>query len=72
MNSIDKEDTEKEGTEKEEFEDISIPYDVSKIDILFEPEYVDRLVRKYDLGELNLNPDFQSPSVFDYYKVNTN
>lgn len=53
-----------EDTEKEDFEDISTPYDVSKIDILFEPEYVDRLMRKYKLGELNLNPDFQRNEVW--------
>ncbi|MDQ7062056.1 MAG: DUF262 domain-containing protein [Sulfurimonas sp.] len=51
-------------TEAEDFEDISTPYDVSKIDILFEPEYVDRLVRKFDLKELNLNPDFQRNEVW--------
>lgn len=34
-----------EDIETEEFEDIKTPYDVSKIDILFEPEYVDRLVK---------------------------
>ena len=30
--------------EIEDFEDISAPYDVSKIDILFEPEYVGKKV----------------------------
>ena len=50
--------------EIEDFEDISTPYDVSKIDILFEPEYVDRLVKKFDLKELNLNPDFQRNEVW--------
>jgi len=50
--------------ENEDFEDISTPYDVSKIDILYEPEYVDRLVRKFKLGELNLNPDFQRNEVW--------
>lgn len=50
--------------EKEDFEDISTPYDVSKIDILFEPEYVDRLLKKFELGELNLNPDFQRNEVW--------
>lgn len=50
--------------EIEDFEDISAPYDVSKIDILFEPEYVDRLVKKFDLKELNLNPDFQRNEVW--------
>jgi len=65
MSDIDnKQIKEEEDTEKEEFEDISTPYDVSKIDILFEPEYVDRLIRKYDLGELNLNPDFQRNEVW--------
>jgi hypothetical protein len=65
MSNIDnKHIIEEEDTEKEEFEDISTPYDVSKIDILFEPEYVDRLIRKYDLGELNLNPDFQRNEVW--------
>lgn len=53
-----------EGTESEEFEEISTPYDVSKIDIHYEPEYVDRLVRKYKLRELNLNPDFQRNEVW--------
>lgn len=50
--------------EIEDFEDISAPYDVSKIDILFEPEYIDRLVKKFDLKELNLNPDFQRNEVW--------
>lgn len=50
--------------EKEDFEDISTPYDVSKIDILFEPEYVDRLLKKFEIGELNLNPDFQRNEVW--------
>ena len=50
--------------ENEDFEDISTPYDVSKIDILYEPEYVDRLVKKYKRGELNLNPDFQRNEVW--------
>ena len=50
--------------EKEDFEDISIPYDVSKIDILNEPEYVDRLVKKFDNKELILNPDFQRNEVW--------
>lgn len=57
LNSID-------DIEIEDFEDISTPYDVSKIDILFEPEYVDRLVKKFDLKELNLNPDFQRNEVW--------
>ncbi len=59
--SEDKDDI---GIENEDFEDISTPYDVSKIDILYEPEYVDRLVRKYKFGELNLNPDFQRNEVW--------
>ena len=50
--------------EKEDFEDISTPYDVSKIDILNEPEYVDRLVKKFDNKELILNPDFQRNEVW--------
>jgi len=50
--------------EKEDFEDISTPYDVSKIDILNEPEYVDRLVKKFDNEELILNPDFQRNEVW--------
>jgi len=50
--------------EIEEFEDISTPYDVSKIDILNEPEYVDRLVKKFDNKELILNPDFQRNEVW--------
>jgi len=58
------EDTDINKIETEEFEDISTPYDVSKIDILFEPEYIDRLIKKYDLKELNLNPDFQRNEVW--------
>ena len=53
-----------EGIENEDFEDISTPYDVSKIDILNEPEYVDRLVKKFDNKELILNPDFQRNEVW--------
>ncbi len=53
-----------EDIESEEFEDIKTPYDVSKIDILFEPEYVDRLVKRYDEKTLNLNPDFQRNEVW--------
>ncbi len=53
-----------EDIETEEFEDIKTPYDVSKIDILFEPEYVDRLVKRYDEKTLNLNPDFQRNEVW--------
>lgn len=53
-----------EDIEVEEFEDIKTPYDVSKIDILFEPEYVDRLVKRYDEKTLNLNPDFQRNEVW--------
>lgn len=65
MNNINKQPIiEEDDTEKEEFEDISTPYDVSKIDILFEPEYVDRLLKKYEIGELNLNPDFQRNEVW--------
>ncbi len=62
MNEIDIE--KEDDTEKEEFSEISTPYDVSKIDILYEPEYVDRLVKKYDNKELNLNPDFQRNEVW--------
>jgi hypothetical protein len=49
---------------KDKFENVTTPYDVSKIDILFESEYIDRLIKKYDLGELNLNPDFQRNEVW--------
>jgi len=51
--------------EKEELGDISEPYDVSKIDILNEPEYVDRMIKKYDNKELILNPDFQRNEVWN-------
>lgn len=62
--SINKNFISENDIEKEEFEDISTPYDVSKIDILNEPEYVDRLVRKFDKEELILNPDFQRNEVW--------
>jgi len=51
--------------EKEDYENISEPYDVSKIDILNEPEYVDRMIKKYDNEELILNPDFQRNEVWN-------
>ena len=51
--------------EKEELGDISEPYDVSKIDILNEPEYVDRIIKKYKNKELILNPDFQRDEVWN-------
>jgi len=50
--------------EKEEYEDVTTPYDVNLIDILNEPEYVDRLVKKFDNEELILNPDFQRNEVW--------
>ncbi len=50
--------------EKEEYEDVTTPYDVNLIDILNEPEYVDRLVKKFDNKELILNPDFQRNEVW--------
>lgn len=52
------------GIDKEEFEDITTPYDVTKIDIIHDRLSVDHLFKRYRNEELILNPDFQRNEVW--------